>query len=161
MAHRWNAKFQGKSEYSEKIYPFTSLSVTNRTWTHLWMKPVRRGEKPTNNSFFLFLVYSGEWDWLHFVRRPLFGLLYQPRMMDDECRAVGGKVTGKGKPKYSEKTCPSATLSTTNPAWPDPGCNPGRRGVKPATNRLSYGAAISCLSYVSYVTTAAQSLERS
>jgi hypothetical protein len=25
---------------------------------------------------------------------------------------------------------------------PDPGSNPGRRGVKPATNRLSYGAAL-------------------
>jgi hypothetical protein len=25
------------------------------------------------------------------------------------------------KPKYSEKTCPSATWSTTNPTWPDPG----------------------------------------
>jgi hypothetical protein len=24
----------------------------------------------------------------------------------------------QGKPKYSEKTCPSATLSTTNPTWP-------------------------------------------
>jgi hypothetical protein len=46
------------------------------------------------------------------------------------------------RPKYSEKTYPSATLSTTNPTWPDPGSNPGRRGEKPATNRLSYGAAI-------------------
>jgi hypothetical protein len=27
------------------------------------------------------------------------------------------------------------------PTWPDPGLNPGRRGGKPATNRLSYGAA--------------------
>jgi hypothetical protein len=25
----------------------------------------------------------------------------------------------QGKPKYSEKTCPSATFSTTNPTWPD------------------------------------------
>jgi hypothetical protein len=25
----------------------------------------------------------------------------------------------QGKPKYSEKTCPSATLSTTNITWPD------------------------------------------
>jgi hypothetical protein len=45
------------------------------------------------------------------------------------------------KPKYSEKTCPSATLSTTNPTCLDPVMNPGRRGGKPATNRLSYGAA--------------------
>jgi hypothetical protein len=33
-----------------------------------------------------------------------------------------------------------------NPTWPDPGLNPGRRGGKPATNRLSYGAAIVALS---------------
>jgi hypothetical protein len=31
----------------------------------------------------------------------------------------------QGKPKYSDKTCPGATLSTTNPTWPDPGSNPG------------------------------------
>jgi hypothetical protein len=47
------------------------------------------------------------------------------------------------KPKYSENTCPSATLSTTNPTWLDPGLNPGRRGGKPTTNRLSYGAGSS------------------
>jgi hypothetical protein len=47
----------------------------------------------------------------------------------------------QGKPKYSEKkTFPSATLSTTNPIWLNPGLIPGRRGWKPATNRLSYGA---------------------
>jgi hypothetical protein len=27
--------------------------------------------------------------------------------------------------------------------WRDPSSNPGRRGGKPATNRLSYGAAVS------------------
>jgi hypothetical protein len=47
----------------------------------------------------------------------------------------------QGKPKYSEKTYPSATLSTTNSTWPDPGSNPGWRGGNPATNSLSYGAA--------------------
>jgi hypothetical protein len=52
-----------------------------------------------------------------------------------------GGMNWQGNPKYSEKTCPVANLSTTNPTWPDPGSNPGRRGGKPATNRLSYGAA--------------------
>jgi hypothetical protein len=47
----------------------------------------------------------------------------------------------QGKPKYSEKTRPSATLSTINPTWPDLGSNAGRRSGKPATNRLSYGTA--------------------
>jgi hypothetical protein len=45
----------------------------------------------------------------------------------------------QGEPKYSEKTCPSATLSTTNPTWP--GLDPGPRDGKSATNRLSYGMA--------------------
>jgi hypothetical protein len=47
----------------------------------------------------------------------------------------------QGKPKYSEKTCPGATSSTTNPTWPDLWSNPGRCGGKPETNRLSYGMA--------------------
>jgi hypothetical protein len=47
----------------------------------------------------------------------------------------------QGKPKYSEETCPNATLSTINPTWSDLGSNPGRRGGKPATNHLSYGTA--------------------
>jgi hypothetical protein len=49
------------------------------------------------------------------------------------------------KPKYSENTCPSVTSSTTNPTWSDVDLNPGRRGGKPATNRLSYGAAFMLL----------------
>jgi general stress protein YciG len=44
--------------------------------------------------------------------------------------------------EYGGETCPSANLSTTNPTWPDTGSNTGRRGGKPATNRLSYGATI-------------------
>jgi hypothetical protein len=39
------------------------------------------------------------------------------------------------------KTCPSATLSTTNPTWTDPGSNLGLRGERPAINRLSHGTA--------------------
>jgi hypothetical protein len=51
----------------------------------------------------------------------------------------------QGKPTYSQKTCPSVTLSTTNPTWPDLGSNPGRRGGKPATKRLSHGTALPVL----------------
>jgi hypothetical protein len=47
----------------------------------------------------------------------------------------------QGKPKYSEKTCPSATLFTTNPTWSGLGSNPGRSLEKPAINGLSYGTA--------------------
>jgi hypothetical protein len=48
----------------------------------------------------------------------------------------------RGKPKNSEEeTYPSATLSTTNPIWIDPGANPGLRGERPAINDLSHGTA--------------------
>jgi hypothetical protein len=36
-------------------------------------------------------------------------------MIDNECGAVGGMRIGREKSKYSEKTCPSATFSITNP----------------------------------------------
>jgi hypothetical protein len=48
----------------------------------------------------------------------------------------------QGKTRYSEKTCPSAALSTANPTY-CPDANPGRRDGKPAINRLSYGTATS------------------
>jgi hypothetical protein len=44
------------------------------------------------------------------------------------------EVLGENLPR--RHFCPSQ-----NRAWPDPGLNPGRRGEKPAANRLSYGAA--------------------
>jgi hypothetical protein len=51
------------------------------------------------------------------------------------------KLTGENRSDRG-KTCPSATLSTTNPTWTDPGSNPGLRGERPATNRLSHGTAL-------------------
>jgi hypothetical protein len=52
-----------------------------------------------------------------------------------ECRlARETEVLGENLPQ--RHFCPSQ-----NPTWPDQDLNPGRRGGKPATNRLSYGAA--------------------
>jgi hypothetical protein len=52
-----------------------------------------------------------------------------------ECKLVGEtEVLEENLPQ--RHFCPSQ-----NPKWPDPGLNPGCRGRKPATNRLSYGAA--------------------
>jgi hypothetical protein len=49
----------------------------------------------------------------------------------------GGMILS-GEPKNSEKTCPSATLSTTNSIWADPGTNPGLCGERLVTNHLSH-----------------------
>jgi hypothetical protein len=48
------------------------------------------------------------------------------------------KMTGENRSTRG-KTRPSATLSTTNPTWTDPGSKKGLRGGRPATNRLSHG----------------------
>jgi hypothetical protein len=47
-----------------------------------------------------------------------------------------------GETEVLRENLPSATLSTTNPIWIDPGANPGLRGERPATNRLSHGTAL-------------------
>jgi hypothetical protein len=41
-----------------------------------------------------------------------------------------------------EETCPSATLSTTNPTRIDLASYPVHRGEKPVTNRLTHGTAV-------------------
>jgi hypothetical protein len=63
------------------------------------------------------------WDWVHLVRRPLFGLLYQPRVIDDECGAVGGMRIGRGKRSTRIKPtpvplCPPQIPHVLNWAWP-------------------------------------------
>jgi hypothetical protein len=72
--------------------------------------------------------------------------LTAPGDCDGDGEVGGIERFWRGKPNYSKKSCSSATLSATNPTWPDPGANLGRRGGKPATNRYSYGAAF----YVCY-----------
>jgi hypothetical protein len=59
----------------------------------------------------------------------------------------GMKLTGENR-STRWKTCPSATLSTTNPTWTDPGSKPGLRGGRQATNRLSHGTALRMLKEV-------------
>jgi len=51
--------------------------------------------------------------------------------------------TDRRKKSTLRKTCPSATLSTINLTWTDLGSNPGLRGERPATNRLSLTTAYS------------------
>jgi hypothetical protein len=46
-----------------------------------------------------------------------------------------------GETEVLGENLPQRHFSTTNFTWADPGSNSGRRSGKPATNRLSYGAA--------------------
>jgi hypothetical protein len=50
-----------------------------------------------------------------------------------------------GETEVLGENLPSATLSTTNPTWIDPGANPGFRGERPVTNNLSHGKTLLCI----------------
>jgi hypothetical protein len=60
------------------------------------------------------------------------------------------KFTGENQSTRG-KTCPSATLSTTNPIWTDPGLTPGIRGERPVTNRLSRGTAMTVFNVIRHL----------
>jgi hypothetical protein len=54
----------------------------------------------------VFFLLMG-WDWVHLVRRPLFGLLYQPQVIDDDdCGAMGGIRIGRGNRSTRRKPAP-------------------------------------------------------
>jgi hypothetical protein len=47
------------------------------------------------------------WDWVQLVRRPLFGILFQPQMIDDEeCGAVRGLRIGRDNRSTRRKPAP-------------------------------------------------------
>jgi hypothetical protein len=80
-------------------------------------------------------------------RTAALWLIGQPCDEDDVFSAFpfwwstgGMKLTGENR-STGGKTCPSTTLSTTNPTWTDPGSNPGLRGESPVTNTLSHDTA--------------------
>jgi hypothetical protein len=56
------------------------------------------------------------------------------------------KLTGENR-RTRGKTCPIATLSTTNPTWTDLGSNPSLRGERPAANRQSHGTALRVVTF--------------
>jgi hypothetical protein len=70
--------------------------------------------------------------------RPKRGSLLMLHYPDDmSLESDGGMILTGENQRTWRKTCPSATLSTTNSTWIDPGL----RGERPATNDLSHGTA--------------------
>jgi hypothetical protein len=63
------------------------------------------------------------------------GLVCQPRVI------VKMIVKKQMECRLAENLPQSHFCPSQNPIWPEPGLNQGRRGGKPASNRLSYGAA--------------------
>jgi hypothetical protein len=61
---------------------------------------------------------------------------------EDDYGEIGGTKIGRGNRNVLGENLPQRHFCPSqNVTWLDPGLNLGRRGGKPATNRLSYGTA--------------------
>jgi hypothetical protein len=78
-----------------------------------------------------------ESNWIQSAPRPLIGLLCQAP--DDYNDGEIGGMIGRGNRNTRKKPVPVPLCPPQTPRCPD--ANPGRRGEKPATNRLSYSTA--------------------
>jgi hypothetical protein len=89
-------------------------------------------------SDFLFLGMG--WDWVHLVRRPLLGLLYQPRMRR-RCSKQSVESQLAEETEVLGETLRQCHFVNHKSHMTWPASNPDRWYGKPATNRLSYGTA--------------------
>jgi hypothetical protein len=79
------------------------------------------------------------WNWVHLSGRPLNGLFYLPRVIAMMKNSVKWRFIEETE--VLEENLSQRHFVNHKSLLPDPGSNPGRHGGKPATNRLSYGAA--------------------
>jgi hypothetical protein len=60
------------------------------------------------------------WGWVHLVLRSLFGLLYQPQMIDDgDCGATGAMRIGSGNRNTRRKLSQCHFLHNSHINWPE------------------------------------------
>jgi hypothetical protein len=89
------------------------------------------------NLFFKFEEGGGvESNWVHSARRPPIGLLYLPRVIMRVENLVERWLVGETEVLRENLLQCHFVHYKSHMTWP--GANPGRRGRKPETNRLSY-----------------------
>jgi hypothetical protein len=106
---------------------------------HMYLLLLCRIYEVKSKDYIFFNWYSGGWSPIGSTRHCGHQWLIVPAPGAYDDGEIGGMI-GRGNRSTRRKTCPNAALSTTNPTC-CPDANPGRRGGKPATNRLSYGTA--------------------
>jgi hypothetical protein len=89
----------------------------------------------------LIFIVAKVGDYVFVELRPLTCPLSSPQVIHKWIWSNGGMIWKDKNRRTRRKTCPSPTLSTTNPTWTALSTNPGLRGKKPATNRVTaFGA---------------------
>jgi hypothetical protein len=125
------------SIYRKSILLIQPLLVIMRQWRFLHICYCV-GVAPASQLTVNVVVHvDGVWDYVSELR-PVTGLLLISRWCISMDSHAGMIFAGDNQRKW-RKTCPSATLPITNPTKTVPGANPGLRGERPATNRLSHG----------------------
>jgi hypothetical protein len=90
----------------DKTLVWSILITCRKTLQPLLLISVMWSDILCNSLTSCFLLFRGVgWDWVHLVRWPLIGLLYQPRMID-EYGAFGGMRIGRGNRSTWRKPAP-------------------------------------------------------
>jgi hypothetical protein len=99
---------QGVTRKLEKLYSSGIWVV--KSWRKTWDEHVARiealSENMRNQESFIYCYFHGVvWEWVYLVCRPLIGLLYQTRMID-EYGAFCGMRIGRGDRNTRKKPLP-------------------------------------------------------
>jgi hypothetical protein len=127
LPHEWNS-----------VLSLPSNTLSNKISSKLYTRKSWKKKNISVSNYYFLIRIVGEVQIGSIGTSVTSGLLYLPRVIVRMDNLVEWRLVGESE--VLGENLPQATLSTTNPTWPDPGANPGRSGGKPATNCLGYGA---------------------
>jgi hypothetical protein len=78
---------------SRKMTKISPLLLPSKSLPVYHDSPIRHCIIPIPKTFFFLSFLGWGWDWVHLVRRSLFGLLYQPRVIDEYGTFRGTRIS--------------------------------------------------------------------